>query len=479
MSDLERAIARVQEAPEGPRVGAFFDLDGTLVKGFTAFAFLREELRELGARALYDLARDVRRLREGDDGDLKTIERAVELLADRSLEELSAISKRVFTKRIAATLRPGSRELVRAHQRRGHTVVMATAATRFQAEPVARDLGIAHLVSTEVEIVDGRLTGRVAGLPRWGEQKALAVREFAEDHGVEPGASFAYGNGGEDRDFLAAVGHPTAVCPDRILAAHAEAHGIPILQLGNPRGADLRSVVGTVASIGTFNAGLIAAIAGRFISGGRYKAIGPMLAAAGDMTLRAAGIEVRVWGRAHLEEARPAVFVINHQSNLDPLIVGTLVRHDFTGVGKREVANDPRAFAIAWLDVALIDRSNPEAAHASINALVERIRSGESVLIWPEGTRMPTPRLGRFKKGAFHLAMNAGVPMVPIVLRNTGELWPRGSSIIHHGVVDVCVLPPIDTSGWTASAIDEHVAAVRDRFEATLDDWPTDPPDPG
>ncbi|MEM6929743.1 MAG: HAD-IB family hydrolase, partial [Myxococcota bacterium] len=384
MSDLERAIARVQAAPDGPSVGAFFDLDGTLVKGFTAFAFLREQLQELGIGTLYDLARDVRRLREEEDGDLKTIARAVELLAGRSLEELTKLSERVFVKRIAATLRPGARELVRAHQHKGHTVVMATAATRFQAAPMARDLDIEHLLPTEVEVVDGQLTGRVVGLPRWGLQKAVAVRGFAEDHGVDLAASFAYGNGGEDRQFLESVGQPAAVCPDRSLAAFAESADVPVLWLDDPPSTDLRSVVGTLASLGTFNAGLIAAIAGRFVSGGRWKAIGPTLAAAGDMTLRAAGIDVEVWGRVHLESARPAVFVINHQSNLDPLIVGTLVRHDFTGVGKQEVAGDPRAFAIAWLDVALIDRSNPEAAHASVNALVERIRGGESVVIWPE-----------------------------------------------------------------------------------------------
>ncbi len=475
--DLERAIAAVDEAPQGSQVGAFFDLDGTLVHGFTALAFLREELRELGVTTLYELARDVQRLRGEEDGDLKTIERAVELLAGRSLEELATLSQRVFVKRIAATLRPGVRELVRAHQHRGHTVVMATAATRFQAEPVARDLDIVHLLPTEVEVVDGVLTGRVEGLPRWGNQKAAAVEEFAAANGIDLQASFAYGNGGEDREFLETVGRPAAVCPDRKLMAHAKAVGMPVLWLDDPAQADLRSVVGSLVSMGTFNAGLLAAIAGKFISGGRWKAIGPTLAATADMTLRAAGIEVHVWGREHLEEARPAVFVINHQSNLDPVVVGTLVRHDFTGVGKRELANDPRTFAMAWLDVALIDRSDPATAQADINALVRRIQAGESVVIWPEGTRMPTQRLGRFKKGAFHLAMNAGVPIVPIVLRNTGELWPKGQMLVHHGIVDVCVLPPIPTVGWVPEAIDRHVAGVRARFEATLDDWPQGPPD--
>ncbi|MEM6930402.1 MAG: HAD-IB family hydrolase, partial [Myxococcota bacterium] len=80
--------------------------------------------------------------------------------------------------------------------------------------------------------------------------------------------------------------------------------------------------------------------------------------------------------------------------------------------------------------------------------------------------------------GAFHLAMNAGVHMVPIVLRNTGELWPKGTPIIHHGTVEVCVLPPIPTTGWTEEMLDAKVADVREQFESTLDNWPSGPPDP-
>ena len=472
MSDLERALHAVEQAPEGPAVGAFFDLDGTLVKGFTALAFLREDLQSLQPRALFDLARDVMTLRDVQDGDLKTIERAVALLTGRTLAEMEALSERVFKNRVAATMRPGVRDLIRAHARRGHTVVMATAATRFQATPVARDLDISHILATEVEVVEGRLTGGVAGLPRWGPQKALAVVEFASQHGVNLEQSFGYANGREDRQFLESVGRPAAVCPDRSLATFAESNGIPVLHFDDPPAAGLRSVVGTLVSLGTLNAGAAASIAGKLISGGRWKAIGPTLTSAAELSLRIAGVEVQVQGREHLEAARPAVFVINHQSNLDPVIVGSLIRHDFTGVGKQEVASDPRAFAMGFLDVALIDRSDSESARASVSALVDRIREGESVVIWPEGTRMPTQRLGPFKKGAFHLALDAGVSIVPIVLRNTGELLPRGQAVVRPGVVDVCVLPPISTEGWVRDQLDTHVAEVREQFERTLEDWP-------
>jgi putative phosphoserine phosphatase/1-acylglycerol-3-phosphate O-acyltransferase len=96
-----------------------------------------------------------------------------------------------------------------------------------------------------------------------------------------------------------------------------------------------------------------------------------------------------------------------------------------------------------------------------------------SLVIAPEGTRSPTPRLGRFKKGAFHIAMQAEVPMVPVVLRNVGEVMWRGAQILSPGTVEVAVLPPIDTSEWRRETIGEHVAQVRELFVATLADWPS------
>ena len=89
---------------------------------------------------------------------------------------------------------------------------------------------------------------------------------------------------------------------------------------------------------------------------------------------------------------------------------------------------------------------------------------GLSLAIAPEGTRSYTPKLGKFKKGAFHIAMQAEVPMVPIVLHNVGEVMWRGSQTLHTGTIDVRVLPPVDTSDWRRETIDEHVAHVRGLF---------------
>ena len=93
---------------------------------------------------------------------------------------------------------------------------------------------------------------------------------------------------------------------------------------------------------------------------------------------------------------------------------------------------------------------------------------GKSVCMSPEGTRSVTPKLAPFKKGAFHLAMQAGVPIVPIVIQNSSDIMPKGDMIYRPATVEVEVLPPVDTSAWLADTIDEHVVSVRNMYLEAL-----------
>jgi putative phosphoserine phosphatase/1-acylglycerol-3-phosphate O-acyltransferase len=125
--------------------------------------------------------------------------------------------------------------------------------------------------------------------------------------------------------------------------------------------------------------------------------------------------------------------------------------------------------------VAFIDRGNTMQAKEALAPAVAKVREeGLSLALSPEGTRSPTPRLGRFKKGAFHIAMQAEVPMVAIVIRNAGEVMWRGSQTMHSGTVEVVVHPPVDTADWAVETIDDHVADVRGMFVRTLAEWPGD-----
>jgi putative phosphoserine phosphatase/1-acylglycerol-3-phosphate O-acyltransferase len=109
----------------------------------------------------------------------------------------------------------------------------------------------------------------------------------------------------------------------------------------------------------------------------------------------------------------------------------------------------------------LIDRSDPEAAIASIEASLARMPKGLSVFIFPEGTRSPDGTLGPFKKGAFHIAMRLGVPMVPMAIEGAQLVLPKKALLPHPGTVTVKILPPIDTSGWSPATLDQHVAEIR------------------
>jgi putative phosphoserine phosphatase/1-acylglycerol-3-phosphate O-acyltransferase len=176
-----------------------------------------------------------------------------------------------------------------------------------------------------------------------------------------------------------------------------------------------------------------------------------------------------VRGEEHLWSHRPAVFVFNHQSGVDAMLVAKLLRRDFAGIAKKEIQNVPllgQAFEFAG--AVFIDRGDTQRAIDALAPAVQALKEGRSIAIAPEGTRSRTPRLGRFKKGAFHIAMQAGVPIVPIVFKNTLDVLPRGAIVLRPANVEAVVLPPIDTSAWTRETLDAEIEGVRKQFLEVL-----------
>ncbi|GID32336.1 HAD-IB family hydrolase [Paractinoplanes brasiliensis] len=453
----------------GSKIAAFFDLDGTLVRGFTAESILRDQLRR-GQIGPAELARLVAAVPEGHERIGRI---GIEALRGRTVDEMTDVGLRTFVNEIAGAIRPEARNLVRAHLRMGHTVVIASSATRIQIEPVARDLGIPHIVCTELEADGGVLTGHSAAGLLWGRPKAAAVRAFADAHEIDLEGSYGYANGAEDVAFLSSVGHPYAVNPDSGLVHAAEDRGWPILTLREPPSPGLRAYLGTLAGLIGVNTGLATGIGCGWLTGDRRLGINAGIGLAADLALAFTGVRLDVTGAEILEKARPAVFIANHQSTLDALVLASLLRHDFTAVAKKEARLDPRMIVIgATVDPVWIDRSDLTKAKASLDAAVRRLRDGTSILILPEGTRMPTPTPGRFKKGAFRIAMQAEVPIVPIVLRNTGELAWRRSLVVNPGTVEIAVLEPITTGDWDLADLDRRIAEVRQLFVDTLENWP-------
>jgi len=470
----EQLISDVEGGPQGPQVGAFFDFDGTLIDGYSLSAFARHHLRSLQV-APADLGRmlltGLRGVTSEEDFEQFT-ELGMRVWAGRSEDELTELGERLWVQGIAGSLYPEGWRLVEAHLRAGHTVVLASSATRFQVEPAAKAMGVQHIIVSPVEIVNGICTGHPGGPLLWRAGKAAAVRAFAADHDIDLPESYAYSNGDEDVPFLRTVGRARALNPGRGLAAAARHYGWPVARFrsrGRVGALDVaRTAAGLAGMIGGFATGAALGVP----TGSRREAVDLGITLAGEVGSVLAGVRLDVRGAEYLA-SRPAVFLFNHQSQLDVLILAKLLRGGFTGVAKKELANSP-GFGLVFrlADVAFVDRGNPAQARKALEPAVQKLRDGISLVIAPEGTRSATPALGPFKKGAFHVAMQAGVPIIPIVIRNAGELMWRGASTVRAGSVQITVLPPIPTLDWTAEEVDKHVEEVRQQYLATLADWP-------
>ncbi len=476
MTRTENAIASICKGPEGPRIGAFFDFDGTLIDGYSAGAYLIDRLRnrEMGLSELVDTAKLMSRgdLNEAEFADV--IGKGIAEWGGRTEEEMYELWLRLFKEKIAGCMFPEAWSLVKAHQKMGHTVAIATSATRYQVVPTAKELGIDNLLCTQAMVRKGRLTGGIVGEPLWGSGKAAAVRKFAAENKLLLKRSYAYANGNEDIDFLRTVGHPTAVNPKKILEDCAEDNAWVQLRFPSRRKAPVAAIARSVGAYGAMAATFLGGLGYAKVTGNERRAVDLIGSIGFDAALAIAGVEVETYGEHNLWTHRPAVFLLNHQSKLDFYVMFSLLRRGFTGVAKKEAENTPgfKTF-MRMAEMAFIDRGNTTKAIEALQPAVDRLKKGLSVCMAPEGTRSYSPQLGRFKKGAFHVAMQAGVPIVPVVIRNAGEMMSRNSLTMRAGKVQVAVLSAIDVAKWKVETLDKHVAEVRELYLTTLENWPS------
>jgi HAD superfamily hydrolase (TIGR01490 family) len=237
-----RQLAEIASDAAGPRVGAFFDLDGTLVSGFTATAHAGHRIRRRQARIgeVLGVIEASVRYRLGRMEFERLIARAAGYLRGESLDELDELGEALFRRHIESRLFTTMRDVVAAHQDRGHTVVLSSSALTIHAEPVARYLGITNVVCNHF-VVDGlrRLTGGIVEPIVWGTGKTDAVRRFGADHDVDLRSSYFYADGDEDIPSMRAVGRPRPVNPRAGLAAEAARRGWPVLVVN---GSDRRRI---------------------------------------------------------------------------------------------------------------------------------------------------------------------------------------------------------------------------------------------
>lgn len=167
--------------------------------------------------------------------------------------------------------------------------------------------------------------------------------------------------------------------------------------------------------------------------------------------LRLSGVKVRVVGRDKLDSQQTYVFVANHQSYLDAAPLFAYTGRRMGMVAKKELLNAPiLGYGMGFVNVVAIDRSNRERAVESLKVAVERLGNGISFGVCPEGTRAKPGEMLPFKKGAFHMAVQAGVSVAPIALKNADNLMGKGTGEAWPGTIEMVFLPPVETS-WVKS----------------------------
>ena len=213
-------------------IGAFFDMDNTLLSASSGLLYLRY-LRQHGYLPLSQWAQIMTWVGLYLAGALRfpaMMSRLMVLSAGSSEAEAWRMSNEWFQAMLRHYIAHGARERVAWHRAQGHQVAIVSASTPYAVHPVAQalDLGEAYL-STRLEVIDGRFTGRVIAPACYDEGKLILARDYAARHGIDLAQSYFYSDSHRDLPLLEAVGHPVAVNPNRRLARLAAARGWPVM----------------------------------------------------------------------------------------------------------------------------------------------------------------------------------------------------------------------------------------------------------
>ncbi len=176
-----------------------------------------------------------------------------------------------------------------------------------------------------------------------------------------------------------------------------------------------------------------------------YGAIG-----VGKLGVRMAGVKIELRGAENLQPGRTYIFMSNHVSNLDPPVLIPSVPGRCSVLVKKELFRVPIfGTGMRLGELVPVDRRHHEAAVESINAGIRALQHGLHMVTYPEGTRSPDGRLLPFKKGPFHLAMDSGVPVIPVTMLGTYESWPKTRLALRPGTATVVFHPAIDPRDYS------------------------------
>jgi len=187
--------------------------------------------------------------------------------------------------------------------------------------------------------------------------------------------------------------------------------------------------------------------------------------------LRLSGVRVRVKGLELLDPKQTYVFVSNHRSYLDTATLFVYTGRRIGVLAKKELLKVPiLGVGMGFVNVMAIVRTNRESAFRTTEAAAGRIKSGVSFGVFVEGTRAKPGELLPFKKGAFYMARQAGVPVVPVAIRNSDVLMGKGTGQARPGTLEMVLMPPVDTTGIdTDEDMNRLIANVRNSIASELE----------
>jgi putative phosphoserine phosphatase/1-acylglycerol-3-phosphate O-acyltransferase len=301
-------------------------------------------------------------------------------------------------------VQPYARILIDQHRTEGRPVVLATTTPHDVVEPLADDLGLDGVVATRYGVIDDHYDGSIDGEFVWGRGKLRAVREWADANGVDVGESWAYSDSFYDLPLLSAAGQPVAVNADPRLAAVAALRRWPQMHLDVPPGVPKLLGIEPQQVFMPFTRPELLPF-----------------------------VRFDIDGVDNIPDSDGALLCANHRSYFDPLAVAMTVARrgrPVRALGKKEVFDAPIVGPMARAMGGIrVDRGT--GSDEPLQAAEQALRAGELVVLMPQGTipRGPaffaTELKGRW--GAARLAGSTGVPIVPIGLWGTEQIWPRSA----------------------------------------------------
>ncbi|HEU4768053.1 MAG TPA: lysophospholipid acyltransferase family protein [Pyrinomonadaceae bacterium] len=202
----------------------------------------------------------------------------------------------------------------------------------------------------------------------------------------------------------------------------------------------------------------------------RHNLVYPWAQFGARMWLRFSGVRVKVKGLELLDPRQTYVFVSNHRSYLDTAALFIFTGRRIGVLAKKELLKVPvLGVGMGFVNVMAIDRTNRESAIRTTEAAAKRIQSGVSFGVFVEGTRAKPGELLPFKKGAFYMARQAGVPVVPVAIKNSDVLMGKGTGEARSGTLEMVFLPPVEMTGVsTDEDMNNLITEVRNSVAAEL-----------